>query len=270
MRPALLACVAALAAGCGSAAEPESRPGTTAGAATIAAASTASTASTATVAAERSPACAAGATRPVGSDRRSLAAIVRERAVAYRKPGGGPIETFGARNVNGVPTVFGVLARRVAADCRPTWYRVQLPLRPNGVTGWVRARDVVVEPVTTRIEVDLSERRVTLYDGGRRVQTARAAIGSAATPTPTGSYYVNQRLVPTDPTGPFGPGAIGISAFSDVLTGWAQGGPIAIHGTNRPDLIGRAVSNGCIRVANDELRRLFDRVLAGTPVVVTA
>src|SRR2546423_7621812 len=40
------------------------------------------------------------------------------------------------------------------------------------------------------------------------------------------------RLIPTDPSGPYGPGAIGISAFSNVLTGWAQGGPVAIHGTN--------------------------------------
>ena len=30
---------------------------------------------------------------------------------------------------------------------------------------------------------------------------------------------------------------LGISAYSPVLTGWAQGGPIAIHGTNEPDLI---------------------------------
>ena len=122
--------------------------------------------------------------------------------------------------------------------------------------------------MTTRIEVDLSERRVTLFDRGRQVLTATAAIGSPQTPTPTGRYYVNQRLVPADTSGPFGPGAIGISAFSEVLTGWTQGGPIAIHGTNRPDLLGRAVSNGCIRVRNDLLRRLFDRTLAGTPVTV--
>ncbi len=55
-----------------------------------------------------------------------------------------------------------------------------------------------------------------------------------------------------------------------MLTGWVQGGPIAIHGTNRPDLIGQAVSNGCIRVANDDLSLLFDRALAGTPVLVSA
>jgi lipoprotein-anchoring transpeptidase ErfK/SrfK len=214
--------------------------------------------------------CAEGEVRPLGTEEQTYAAVVGEAATAYRAPGAGPLGSFGPENVNGVPTVFAVLAERVDERCRPDWYHVQLPLRPNGVTGWVSAEDVALAAVTTRIEVDLSSRRVTLFDRGRQVLTAKAAIGSAQTPTPTGRYYVNQRLVPGDPSGPFGPGAIGISAFSNVLTGWTQGGPIAIHGTNRPELIGGAVSNGCIRVRNEELRQLFDRVRGGTPVVVRA
>jgi len=263
MRFVVGALAVCLLAGCGAerAAEPAPR---------LAAETTAKAEVAAAQTPARAPACIAGKVRPLGTAKRTLAAIVRDRAVAFRKPGGERIADFGARNVNGVPTVFGVLARRVDGRCRATWYRVQLPLRPNGVVGWVHASAVSVEPVTTRIEVDLSARRVTLYDAGRRVLVARAAIGADATPTPTGRYYVNQRLIPTDTSGPFGPGAVGISAFSDVLTGWAQGGPIAIHGTNRPDLVGQAVSNGCIRLANRDLRALFDRVLAGTPVVVTA
>jgi lipoprotein-anchoring transpeptidase ErfK/SrfK len=74
--------------------------------------------------------------------------------------------------------------------------------------------------------------------------------------------------MPEDAGGPYGPGAIGISAFSPVLTGWAQGGPIAIHGTNEPWSIGHAVSNGCIRLPNPVLRRLFKQALAGTPVLI--
>ena len=214
--------------------------------------------------------CSPGSTLPVGTERTTYAAVVQERASAYRRPGSSRLASFGPENVNGVPTVFAVLGKRVDAACAAQWYRVQLPLKPNGSTGWVRAADVELAPITTRIEVDLSDRRVTLFDSGRRVLSATAAIGSPQTPTPTGHYYVNQRLIPTDASGPFGPGAIGISAFSEVLTGWTQGGPIAIHGTNRPDLIGLAVSNGCIRVHNDLLRRLFDRTRAGTPVTVRA
>ena len=127
-----------------------------------------------------------------------------------------------------------------------------------------------VETVRTRLLVDLSEKRVTLYKDGRKVLSARAAIGAPATPTPTGRFYVNQRLIPYDRTGPFGPGAVGISAFSEVLTGWTQGGPIAIHGTNAPWSIGKAVSNGCIRLRNPVLRRVFAQALSGTPVVIRA
>jgi lipoprotein-anchoring transpeptidase ErfK/SrfK len=214
--------------------------------------------------------CEAGA-RPVGSPRRAFAAVVdRAPTHAYRRPGGKPFARFERLNVNGVSTVFGVVGKVVDRRCRTRWYRVQLPMRPNGITGFVRARDVRITAVRTRIHVDLSERRVTLFRDGKRVLHAVAAIGSSATPTPTGRYYVNQRLVPEDKSGPFGPGAVGISAFSPVLTGWAQGGPIALHGTNRPDSIGRPVSNGCLRLDNAVIQRIFDAALAGTPVIIRA
>ena len=204
----------------------------------------------------------------LGTRRLAYAAIVKSPAVALTRPGGRPLARFGRLNVNGVPTVFGVLGARRTRRCADTWYRVQLPMRPNGVTGWVRADDVTVATVRTRLVVDLSARRLTLFRNGRRVLSATVAVGSPATPTPTGRYYVNQRLIPTDPNGPFGPGAVGISAFSNVLTGWTQGGPIAIHGTDAPWSIGHDVSNGCIRLPNTTLRRVFATALAGTPVVI--
>jgi lipoprotein-anchoring transpeptidase ErfK/SrfK len=172
--------------------------------------------------------------------------------------------------VNGVHTVFGVLGVVRDRSCEPAWYRVQVPMRPNGAVGYVRAADVGLQVVRTRIEVDLSERRIDFLRSGRRVLRTTAGIGSDVTPTPTGRYYVNQRLLAADPEGPFGPGAIGISAFSPVLTNWAQGGPIAIHGTNDPSSIGRSVTNGCLRIPNDLLVRMFQSNPEGTPVLVRA
>jgi lipoprotein-anchoring transpeptidase ErfK/SrfK len=198
----------------------------------------------------------------------AVAAIVHSSAVAYRRPGAKPFARFGRVNVNGFPTVFRVLDVVRAPNCSARWYRVQLPIKPNGVTGFVRASAVGTGAVRSRVVVDLSAKRLTLYRRGRPVLRAPVAVGSSATPTPLGRYYVNQRLIPPDPGGPYGPAAIGISAFSNVLTGWAQGGPIAIHGTNEPWSIGHAVSNGCIRLHNDVLRRLFEATPAGTPVVI--
>jgi lipoprotein-anchoring transpeptidase ErfK/SrfK len=212
--------------------------------------------------------CAAGTRSLAGSATVAWAANVQRPTTAFRAPGGAAIERFGIVNVNKAAMVFGVLGERVDVRCRVTWLHVSLPIRPNGATGWVRAANVLRTRVHARITVDLSERRVRLYRDGRLVLTAPAAIGSSATPTPIGRYYVNQRLIPDDPNGPYGPGAVGISAFSPVLTGWTQGGPIAIHGTNEPWSIGRSVSNGCIRIPNALLRKLFPLAVEGTPVLI--
>jgi hypothetical protein len=216
------------------------------------------------------PSCAAGERRRLGDGKVAYAAVVRKRAVAFRRPGGRPIAAFDRHNVNDARTVFGILGVVLDRRCEPRWYRVQLPLRPNGITGFVRAKAVSVHKVSTRIEIDLSAKSLVVYRRGRKLMHMRTAVGARATPTPTGRYYVNQRLRTTDPSGPFGPGALGISAFSPVLTGWTQGGPIGIHGTNVPSTIGKAVSNGCLRVPNAKILRMFDEVPAGTPVVIRA
>jgi len=212
--------------------------------------------------------CADGSIQRLGSSRLAYAAIVRTRATVSRRPGARAFASFQRLNINRVPTIFSIRGAQVDARCNPRSYLVQIPKRPNGVIAWVPARQVVVARLSTRIVVDLSEKRVTLYKAGRQILSSKAAIGAPATPTPTGRFYVNQRLIPTDKGGPFGPGALGISAFSNVLTGWTQGGPIAIHGTNAPWSIGKAVSNGCIRIPNVKLRRLFSEALSGTPVLI--
>jgi lipoprotein-anchoring transpeptidase ErfK/SrfK len=48
-----------------------------------------------------------------------------------------------------------------------------------------------------------------------------------------------------------------------------SGGEYAIHGTNVPSSVGHYVSYGCIRMYNEDVADLFERVSVGTPVVVT-
>jgi len=199
-----------------------------------------------------------------------VAAVLREKTVAFGAPGRRAVASFERLNVNGVPTTFRVLEARLGPDCRPAWYRVQLPIRPNGAEGWVRASAVRRYAVDFRILVDLSDRLITVYRDGEVLVRTRTAVGRPETPTPTGSFYVNQRLLAGDPTGPWGPGGIGISAFSPTLHNWPQGGPIAIHGTNRPESIGQVASNGCLRIDNAVLERLIHVVPDGTPVRIRA
>ena len=218
--------------------------------------------------AARSRTCHSGALYPVGTPTAAWAAVVKSHAQVFRQPHRARLATFGKLNQNGYPTTFAIVGAIVNRSCSPSWYRVKVAMRPNGTVGYVRPSAVDVQEVRTRIVVDLSLRRLSLYRRGRLVLETPVAVGSSSTPTPIGRFYVNQRLIPTNPYGAFGPAALGVSAFSNVLTGWAQGGPIGIHGTNEPWSIGRAVSNGCIRVPNATLRRLFAATWGGTPVVI--
>ena len=212
--------------------------------------------------------CQAGVLHPVGTATTAFAALLRSDVQAYQKPGGPVLAHFGKLNENGYPTTFSLVGAILTRSCGASWYRVKLPMRPNGVAGYVRPSDVLVQKVTTRIEVDVSARELSFFSGRKLVLKTAVAVGSPSTPTPIGRFYVDQRIVATHPDGPYGPAALGVSAFSDVLTGWAQGGPIGIHGTNAPWSIGHAVSNGCIRVPNATLKKLFAATIGGTPVVI--
>jgi lipoprotein-anchoring transpeptidase ErfK/SrfK len=216
--------------------------------------------------------CTATATG-AGSSSVAYAALVKNVAVIRKAPHSRSpvVDRLGRVDVNGFREVLGVIGVHSSSRCVPDWYRVQLSGPPNGLTGWVRSWAVRTFRVRSRIVVDLSQRRLRLYRSGRLALETAVTVGAATTPTPLGRYFVNERYVLPDASGPFGPNALGISAHSDVLQHvWVQDGPIGIHGTNEPGLIGQAASHGCIRLVNDVMRRLFPLAPAGTPVIVKA
>lgn len=57
------------------------------------------------------------------------------------------------------------------------------------------------------------------------------------------------------------PGTLGTTALY-------LGEGIAVHGTQKPELLGQAVSHGCIRMSNEDVRRLYHEVEVGTPIVI--
>lgn len=198
----------------------------------------------------------------------SLAAVVRREAViTVAANGGGVLARVGRIDENGYPTVLGVVgtSRR---HCTTAAYRVQLPTAPNGRSGWISARAVRVFSVSAQIVVSLSRRQLIVYRHSRPLLHLPVAIGSAQTPTPLGNYFVTERWLLANPNGPFGVAALGISAHSNVLHDWVEGGPIAIHGTNEPWTIGQATSHGCVRLSNSDMRRLLPLAPAGTPVAI--
>lgn len=168
--------------------------------------------------------------------------------------------TFSGPDAYGVSPVFVVVER--SGD----WLRVLLPVRPNGTQGWVRVSDVSLTTTTYRIEVTVSTRTVRLLDRGVEVISGPVIVGKAASPTPTGHFYVTDTI--DKHTGSaYGPGILAISGFSQALDHFADGVPVlALHGTNRPDLLGTAASNGCVRMGDATINALRSTVPLGTPV----
>ena len=160
-----------------------------------------------------------------------------------------------------------VLAVDVATDDSGSaaWYRINLPGRPNGRSGWVAAPSLSLTPMRREIVVRRGARILELRDRGRLVLRTRVAVGAPKMETPLGTFYVTGSFVPTDPF-------LGVYAFSTSgyapLSDWPGGGVVGIHGTSMPWLLGRAVSHGCIRVANRAMLVLKRYVGLGTPVRV--
>jgi lipoprotein-anchoring transpeptidase ErfK/SrfK len=186
-----------------------------------------------------------------------LAARTQPNAIA---PVVGVLEQFDGEYRPNVVLALGV---RLGANGRPAWYRISLPGRPNGTSGWVRAEALDLKPMRRTIVIDRSARVLTLREGKRVVLRTRVAVGAAAMETPLGTFYVTRKFKPTAPV--LGAFALETSAYSK-LSDWPGGGIVGIHGTNQPWLLGRSVSHGCVRVANRAMLKLARLAPVGTPI----
>src|SRR3982750_3272958 len=151
-----------------------------------------------------------------------------------------------------------------------------------GSTASAGAREVVrytaeVQPGT--IVVKTAERRLYLVLGDGEAIRYAAAVGRPGKQW-QGKAQVNGKFVQPAWTPPAEVKADN-PKLPDVIPGGApnnpmgvaamtlSGGEYAIHGTNRPESIGSFASYGCIRMLNDDITDLFERVNVGTQVVVT-
>ncbi|MDF2569550.1 MAG: L,D-transpeptidase catalytic domain [Sporomusa sp.] len=127
------------------------------------------------------------------------------------------------------------------------------------------------ELIKSSVIVNLPSRTIELFSDNNLVKEYPIAIGKPSTPTPLGNYSIvykevnpawyppdqKGRIVPSGPANPLGYRWMGI---------WNNYG---IHGTNAPWSIGTAVSNGCIRMYEEDVEELYDLVRYGTPVQIT-
>ncbi len=204
-----------------------------------------------------------GTARPV-----SLPAMVADAAVGrvglYEDMGqAGAPDSLRNPTREGLPLVF--LVQQRVGD----WLEVQVPVRPNMATAWIKAADVTLRQVEYRIVIDVRSQHLSAYHLGEKVLEADVATGLSGTPTPTGTFYIDGMVQVQPPDGVYGPYQLSVAAFSDVLHSFGGGnGQIAIHGTNAPGAIGAPASHGCVRMSNDDITRLASMVRSGTPVEI--
>ena len=127
----------------------------------------------------------------------------------------------------------------------------------------------------------LGQRRLYLMEGdpGTPVASFPIAVGRKGLETPTGHYHVEEmienpdfvkiardpapRVVNRIPPGPENPLGVRWIGFAH-----GQGWTLGIHGTPHPELLGQAVSHGCVRMRNADVLRVYESIHIGTPVVV--
>jgi hypothetical protein len=191
------------------------------------------------------------------------------RAIVYRRPRASShrLVRLHPYTESGWPEVYLVL-RRWSDASGQKWIQIRLPMRPNGLVGWVKRGALgPFHSVVTELHVDRRIFRATLYRRGRPIWSSPIGVGRPGIGTPAGHFWVTEKL--TSYASPFyGPIAFGTSAYSR-LSEWPRGGVIGIHGTDQPYLIPGRISHGCVRVPDSALLRLAPLLPLGTPVRIT-
>lgn len=123
------------------------------------------------------------------------------------------------------------------------------------------------------IIINKKTNELAFYESGKLLKTFKVGTGRNLSLTPEGSFrivnkiknrpYYTDNIPGGDPRNPLGDRWLGLDARGTYGTTYA------IHGNNSPSTIGKYVSAGCVRMYNDELRWLFDRVNLYTTVIIT-
>jgi L,D-transpeptidase ErfK/SrfK len=124
-----------------------------------------------------------------------------------------------------------------------------------------------------RLVVQRSKRRVLVYRGTTVLAKYPIAVGKTGWETPIGDFKVLTKeenpifknfktgmIIEAGPDNPLGVRWIGI---------WTDGKTqLGFHGTDQPELIGKEVSHGCMRMHNKDVVALYKFVEMGTVVTV--
>ena len=165
-----------------------------------------------------------------------------------------------------------VIAQDINADVQNQLLQIEIPDLPSlgGADLYLYAPEDILN---IKVVIRLSKRKVYVYQHEELIASYPIAVGKKGWETPQGNHSIiqmienpswqnpwNGKVIPAGPNSPLGDRWIGF---------WTDGkNYIGFHGTPGEHLIGRAVSHGCVRMKNKDIRALFDLVALGTPVIV--
>jgi hypothetical protein len=170
---------------------------------------------------------------------------------------------------SGVQDTRNIRHTELPIAVNPVFYKPTLPPL-GGASAYLPSQ---ADALGIHLIVKLHDRKVYVYNGSKAVASYSIAVGKPGWETPLGTYQVFSKevnpifksfktgtIIRPGPDNPLGIRWIGI---------WTDGKTqLGFHGTNQPELIGGAVSHGCIRMRNQDVLALFEQVSVGTSVTV--
>ena len=171
-----------------------------------------------------------------------------------------------------LPTIPPTVTPTVIPTVPPTIAPIVIPVPTVQPTIIPTVKPASMEE-SVRLVVQRGKRRVVVYKGEKVVAKYPIAVGKAGWETPIGAFTVINKeedpifksfktgiIIEPGPDNPLGVRWIGI---------WTDGKTqLGFHGTDQPELIGKAVSHGCMRMHNKDVIALYKYVTIGTVVQV--
>ncbi len=196
----------------------------------------------------------------------SWTAAVQYPVLARRTPGGRVVMRLRHHTEFSLgPAVFMVTGSRMVGTRR--WIRIQLPKRPNGLNGWVPSEALVLRKHRIQIRVSTRGKTLSVFRDGKRIRRYSVGVGTGGTPTPKGQFAIYDRVATGGQLGPY---ILVLTAHSTVWRTFAGGdGTVGVHGWPSRGVLGKAVSNGCIRMGRTEVADLRRLATPGTPIEIT-
>ncbi|TWE14489.1 L,D-transpeptidase-like protein [Prauserella muralis] len=191
-----------------------------------------------------------GAPKDPGGDGTGTVLHPKQDLVVYSQVDGEPIAKLPTRQV-GSPTWVPVIAEQ------GEWAQVLLPTRPNGASGWVHATDDAVESATNdyAVIVDRDAFRLEITKNGESLGSWTIGTGKPEHPTPKGRAYIIASIKET--VNDYSPIVLPLSYHSDSHETFGGGpGTVGIHTWPDNSFVGKATSDGCIRVTQEALDQL--------------